>query len=145
MQESTHPDRQESPASAPTHPLTRRRALGLGGAAALSLALAACGGSAAERRKSADPVDDVADAPEDEAAEAITAALDEVGEDYADAEISLAAYDHAAGTAFSYHPDTWSYEASVVKIPIALSVLRQLHEGDGELGQHQKDLLTQSV
>lgn len=133
-----------SPAAG-TRPITRRRALGMGSAVVLGLALSACGASTAERQAAESTVSDAAQAPRDEASDAVTAVLDEVSGKYDGARLSLAAYDVAAGRTYAYHPDTWSYEASVVKIPIALSVLRQAKEAGGRLGEHQKDLMTQSV
>lgn len=117
----------------------------MGSVAVLGLALSACGASTAERQAAESPVADAAEAPQDDASDAVTAALDEVSGRYDGAQLSLAAYDVAAGRSYAYHPDTWSYEASVVKIPIALSVLRQAKEQGGRLGDHQKDLMSQSV
>lgn len=118
---------------------TRRRLLGLAGTGMLAaLALTACGDEGSDSA-------DVADADADARQEALDQALETVGEKYPDARISLGVFDHDAQELFLHAGDTWSYEASIVKVPIALSVLRRITETQGVLGDATKELLTRSV
>jgi hypothetical protein len=118
----------------------RRRALGLGASALLAgVVLSACGGRGQE-----DAVPSVDAAPEDEAGGEISPVLEEIAGKYG-AAMSLAVFDHDAGTLYRFAPEESSFEASIVKVPIALSTMRRAAEEGGQLSDMQHDLIERSV
>ncbi|MCP3427161.1 class A beta-lactamase-related serine hydrolase [Rothia sp. AR01] len=118
----------------------RRRALGIGASALLTGALlAACGG-----RGEQEAAPSVSGAPSDEAGDRITPALEEIAARYG-AALSLAGYDHDAGVLYRFDAQEQSFEASIVKVPIALSVMRRAAEEGGRLSDLQRDLVVRSV
>ncbi|WP_178945835.1 hypothetical protein [Kocuria sp. TGY1127_2] len=70
--------------------------------------------------------------------------LDALSKEY-EAKIGLSVYDHSRNKSFNYHGDVKSYEASVVKVPIALTVMRVANDHGGKLDQEQRDLVQRSV
>lgn len=59
--------------------------------------------------------------------------------------LSLAAYDHAQQQLFLYRGDQWSYEASISKVPISLTLLRLAAFQLRELTATEKALIEASV
>lgn len=59
--------------------------------------------------------------------------------------ISLAVYDHKEGELFLHRGDVWSYEASIVKVPIALTMLRRAVFEKRELDSTEKELVRASL
>jgi hypothetical protein len=142
--ERSRPGDERLPAASPRTPsgsaMGRRRALGLGASALLAgVVLSACGG-----REQEDAVPSVGAAPEDEAGGEISPVLEGIAEKYG-AAMSLAVFDHDAGTLYRFAPEESSFEASIVKVPIALSTMRQAAEEGGRLSDMQRDLIERSV
>ena len=128
------------------HHLDRRRALTLGATALAGAAvLSACGASEEKQAAEEARESQVGESPAEDLSEKITAALDEVAARYEGAEFSMACYDHQTDRLTDYHPEVWTYEASVVKVPIALSTMRLAARGGGSLTQNQRDLISMSV
>lgn len=59
--------------------------------------------------------------------------------------LSLAAYDHQADDLYIFQGDTWTYEASIVKVPIALTLLRLSAFQERTLTDQEKALITASL
>ena len=113
----------------PAGELSRRSFLGLAGGAAATGLLAACSG-------------DISGTNGDRRDPKIT--LDALRTEYS-AKIGLSVFDHSRQKEFDDHGDTESYEASVVKVPIALSVMRQAAEHGGKIDDDQRELIRRSV
>ncbi|MGN0146600.1 MAG: serine hydrolase [Arthrobacter koreensis] len=58
----------------------------------------------------------------------------------AGADFSVAIYEHGTGRAWSYHPEGRYLEASLVKVPILLTLLRQATEEERELTAEEEQL-----
>ncbi|MCC9196276.1 serine hydrolase [Arthrobacter sp. zg-Y820] len=81
--------------------------------------------------------------PADEA-EQLDAALNKYA-DQADAEISAAVYETATGRAWYYNPTAEYLEASLVKVPILLTLLRQATEQERELTLEEEYLAVMMI
>lgn len=105
--------------------MERRSFLGLVGGAALTGLLGACTTS-------------------QEPKGSLEVTLDALCKEYK-AEIGLSVHDHSRNKSFDYKRDTSSYEASVVKVPIALTTMRLAKEQGGMLDDEQWQLIEKSV
>lgn len=59
--------------------------------------------------------------------------------------ISLAVYNHAKDSLFIHRGDAWTYEASIVKVPIALTLLRLAAFQQRELTDYERGLIQRSI
>ncbi|MFF0990887.1 hypothetical protein [Kocuria nitroreducens] len=75
---------------------------------------------------------------------ALTAALDELG-GAVGAEIGLLVQDTDGRTVFAHHPEVSGMEASLSKVPLALTTMRLAAERDGRLTEQQRALIHDSV
>lgn len=61
------------------------------------------------------------------------------------ATISLAVFDHNEEKTFLHHANEWSYEASIVKVPVALTLLRRAVFEERTLTEEEKALIEASI
>ncbi|MFI7495910.1 hypothetical protein ACH9D2_14505 [Kocuria sp. M4R2S49] len=99
---------------------------------------ASCGPAAAASL----PVTDGPTAEDDR--RALTAALDGLG-GAVGAEIGLLVQDTEGRTVFAHHPELSGMEASLSKVPLALTTMRLAAERDGRLTEQQRALIRDSV
>ena len=131
--------------------IDRRSALILGASAlAGASALTACTTTGDQEVREQDTVkraqeNHLKKSPREDRGEAVTQAFDEVVARYPGADFSVACFDHQTGRVIDYHPETWAYEASLVKVPIALSTMRLAEKAGDALTQQQRDLITRSI
>ena len=111
-------------------------------AAALALAVAGCtadpGVPAPDAALSVPDAAPATPVPGNSAAsDRLEAALDQVAEE---AELSVAVRDNRTGAAWSYHPEGRYLEASLVKVPILLTLIRQATEEQRQLTADEESL-----
>lgn len=133
----------------------RRRLLGLGSAACGLGLLEACSGRDSAPSGSASGGGQTGQGssaagsspagPSAAGAEEITAALDEVVARYPGIQMALVVRDQSGRQLYSYDPDLQTIEGSVVKVPIALTVLRQHQEQGSAVSEEEADLLRRSL
>ncbi|MEU4207781.1 serine hydrolase [Rothia terrae] len=75
----------------------------------------------------------------------LSSKLDELAQTYGADELSVAAFNHVTNQGFQYHPEYRGYEASIVKVSIALAVMRFQHEKNDQLTDEQKQAMKASI
>lgn len=121
--------------------LTRRHALtSLGALALLAPALAGCGVSKDRVQLTATGAEHTNEAHDVD----INTALEELETEHG-VTLSLAAYNHAEGKLFLHRGNEWTYEASVVKVPIALTLLRLAVFEQRTLTEEEKALIRGAI
>lgn len=128
-----------APASAPILP-RRTMLAGTGLTLALSTLLVACGPAEERIQPTATGDEHTNEAHEVD----INQALDQLEADYGIA-LSLAVYNHTTGKLFLHKGDQWAYEASIVKVPISLTLLRLAAFEERELTDDEKALVEASI
>ncbi|MGH1978661.1 hypothetical protein [Rothia sp. L_38] len=128
-----------APASAPALP--RRTLLaGTGLTLALSTLLVACGPDEEQIQPTATGEEHTNEAHDVD----INRALDQLEADNG-ITLSLAVYNHTTGNLFLHKGDQWTYEASIVKVPISLTLLRLAAFEQRELTDEEKALIEASI
>ena len=126
-------------ASAPALP--RRTLLaGTGLTLALSTLLVACGPDKEQIQPTATGDEHTNEAHDTD----INQALDQLEADHG-ITLSLAVYNHTTGKLFLHKGDQWTYEASIVKVPISLTLLRLAAFEQRELTDEEKALIEASI
>ncbi|WP_237199705.1 serine hydrolase [Rothia nasimurium] len=138
---TAHYSEAPSSAVASTGALPRRTMLaGAGLTLALSTLLVACGPSEEQIQPTATGEEHTNEAHDVD----INQALDQIEADYG-ITLSLAVYNHATGSFFLHKGDEWTYEASIVKVPITLTLLRMVAFEQRELTDEEKALIEAAI
>ncbi|MCC9177352.1 serine hydrolase [Arthrobacter sp. zg-Y750] len=82
--------------------------------------------------------------PESADAAALSAALDQLAEER-DADISVAVLDNGTGESWSYNPEARYLEASLVKVPILLTLVREASEEQRSFTEEEEALAVQMI
>lgn len=125
------------------HPTARSRRSTLKATAALlalGSVLVGCGGDGDRKQITASGQEHLNDRKDVDVNEALSSLETEHS-----ATISLAVYHHEEDKTFLHHANEWSYEASIVKVPIALTLLRRAVFEQRTLTEEEKALIEASI
>lgn len=106
----------------------------------LAPVLVACGGTDERKQITASGQEHLNDPKDVDINEALTRLETEHS-----ATISLAVFDHNEEKTFLHHANEWSYEASIVKVPVALTLLRRAVFEERTLTEEEKALIEASI
>lgn len=75
----------------------------------------------------------------------LSAKLDELAQKYGADALSVSAFNHVTNQGFQYRPEYRGYEASIVKVSVALAVMRLQYEKNDQLTDAQKQAMKASI
>lgn len=131
--------------SAPAHSLTRRRLLCVVGLGSVGLALSACSGDEPSEYTAFTLNAQGEKTDPDGSYRKLAEELNQLHKDTAGDDMSLSVYNYSDQTTFVFTPDYRGYEASTVKVPLALTAMRRAFADQKFLSDELRELVKASI